>query len=77
MLKQYSELRNVCLMFDVDFFFRGTKFNITSPLNFIMSNIKQPTDTPNEFEVTVSLGSVTKDRIGTHELCFVAESTNG
>lgn len=54
-----------------------TKFNITSPLNFIMSNIKHPTDTPNEFEVTVSLGSVTKDRIGTHEMCFVAESTNG
>lgn len=42
-----------------------------------MSEITQPPDTPNEFEVTVSLGSITKDSIGTHELCFVAEATNG
>lgn len=42
-----------------------------------MSGITQPTDTPNEFEVTVSLGSVTKDSIGTHQLCFAAEATHG
>lgn len=54
-----------------------TKFNITSQLHFTMSGITQPTDTPNEFEVTVSLGSVTKDSIGTHQLCFAAEATNG
>lgn len=67
---------SVYSMFDV-IFFRVTKFNITSPLNYIMSHITQSTDTPNEFEVNVSLGSVTKDWIGTHELCFLAEATNG
>lgn len=59
----------------MNFFSRVTKFNITSQLHF--TGITQPTDTPNEFEVTVSLGSVTKDSIGTHQLCFAAEATNG
>lgn len=42
-----------------------------------MSNITQPTGTSNEFEVTVALGSETNNSIGTHELCFLAEATNG
>lgn len=61
----------------MNFFSRVTKFNITSQLHFTMSGITQPTDTPDEFEVIVSLGSVTKDSIGTHQLCFAAEATNG
>lgn len=74
-LKRYSEFWKLC--YDVDFIFRVTKFYISSPLNFTMSNITQPTGTSNEFEVTVALESETNDSTGTHDLCFSAEATNG